>query len=113
MTRGGRGSVTPLAVAGLSMFVLLALVGSVIGGALVTLRRAQAAADLAALAGAVAFQHGREACAAAARSARLNDATVEECLVDGQVVAVRVAVATPRMFARELLVSAYARAGPR
>jgi secretion/DNA translocation related TadE-like protein len=113
VSRDDRGSVTPLAIAGIGLIVVVSLLVSVVGGGLVTLRRSQAAADLAALAGAVAFQHGADACSAAARSARLNGARLAECLVNGQVVAVRVTLEAPRMFGRELELRAYARAGPR
>jgi secretion/DNA translocation related TadE-like protein len=110
--RTERGSVTPLAVVGISLFVLLSLLGSVVGGALVTLRRAQAAADLAALAGAVALQHGGDACAAAERSARLNHTRLSQCRLEGQVVAVRVIGVSP-LLGRELMIHGDARAGPR
>jgi secretion/DNA translocation related TadE-like protein len=113
VTRDGRGSVTPLVLGGIGMVVLSLLLTSIVGGALVALRRTQAAADLAALAGAVAFQGGRDACAAAERSANLNDATLAECVLTGQVVAVKLTSAAPPMFGHELVVRAYARAGPR
>ena len=112
MTKGERGSVVPFAVGGLVALLLLAVVLSVIGGALVTRRQVQAGADLAALAGATALQHGRNACEAADRSASLNDVTVMGCDVDGPTVTVRVSRLAPRMFGRDLVVRALARAGP-
>lgn len=111
--RQARGAVTPLAVAGIVLCAIVALLAAAVGGVLVARRQAQSAADLAALAGATAVQHGRDGCAAAVLSAGLNTATLTGCLVEGQVVTVRVSRATPRMWGRELTVQAEGRAGPR
>lgn len=107
-----RGAVTPLLMASASGFVIVALMQHVIGAAVVGHRQAAAAADLAALAGATAVQHGTEGCPAAAAVAALNHARVSECSVTAQVVTVRVQCPLPRMFGQELIVEAQARAGP-
>jgi secretion/DNA translocation related TadE-like protein len=112
VTRGDRGSVVPFAVGGLVTLLLLAVLLSVVGGALVTRRQVQAGADLAALAGATALQHDRDACDAADRSAELNDVSLMGCEVEGATVTVRVSRLAPRMFGRDLVVRALARAGP-
>ena len=113
MTRDERGAVTPLAVSATFLCTLVALVLGILGGALVTQRQTQSAADLAALAGATAVQHGRDGCAAADRSAYANRATLMECTVDGQTVTVRLSRLAPRMLGRDVVVRALARAGPR
>ncbi|HET7691169.1 MAG TPA: Rv3654c family TadE-like protein [Nocardioidaceae bacterium] len=112
MTRPARGSVVPFFAASFVLVALLAVVLSVIGGAAVVSRRTDAAADLVALAGATALQHGRDACRAADRSASLNDVTVMVCEIQGQAVWVEVSRLAPRMFGRDLIVRASARAGP-
>lgn len=78
------------------MLVVLGVVGGVaadLGGLLVAKRRAAAAADLAALAGAGAVQRGNPGCAAAATTAGANQARVVSCRQDGDIVEVEVAVA--------------------
>jgi secretion/DNA translocation related TadE-like protein len=113
MTLDERGGVTPLAVSGIVLCAVVAVLLSILGGALVTVRQTQSAADLAALAGASALQHGRDGCAAAEHIAATNDTTLMDCTVDGQVVTVRVSRLAPRMFGRDLVVRALARSGPR
>ncbi len=113
MSRDDRGAVTPFVASGLVLTVVVALLVAVVGGALLTQRRAQSAADLAALAAATAVQHGRHACLAAASSADRNGADLVDCEVVGDAVTVLVARVAPRMFGRELVVRARARAGPR
>lgn len=110
--RDERGAATLLvvAMAGLLLFVTSAL--GVVGGLVVTQRRSQAAADLAALAGASARQEGRDPCAAAAAVATANHGVLAGCDVAGQVVLVRVRVAGPTAIGRTFELSARARAGP-
>jgi secretion/DNA translocation related TadE-like protein len=112
VTRIERGSVIPFFAASFVLVALLSVILSVVGGAAVVSRRTHSAADLAALAGATALQHGRDACEAADRSARLNDVTVMVCEIEGQAVRVEVSRLAPRMFGRDLIVRASARAGP-
>jgi len=112
MSAGQRGSVVPFFATSFVLIALLAVLLSVIGGAAVVSRRARSAADLAALAGAAALQHGRDPCEAADRSAELNDVTVMGCDVEGQSVSVQVSRLAPSMFGRDVVVRARARAGP-
>ena len=90
--------------------VLLAVTGGLaaVGGLVTAQRRAQAAADLAALAAATSG----DACAEAARTASANDATLVGCQVAGQEVTVVVAVPGPAVPGRTVRVTAEARAGP-
>jgi secretion/DNA translocation related TadE-like protein len=90
MTDRGSGTVFALA---LSMLVVLAVTAGFVGGlAVVARHRAEAAADLAALAGAAAVPTGTvDACAQADRVARANGGRLDSCTVAGQVVEVQVA----------------------
>jgi secretion/DNA translocation related TadE-like protein len=79
--------------------------------------RARAAADLSALSGAAAFQHGGDACAQARQTARHNSARMDHCDVVGDaidfVVTVRVSVAArTRVPQLPRTVAAEADAGP-
>lgn len=105
----GVGTVLVLALVGVLVF--LALVASGTTAIVVGHRRAQLAADLAALAGAAAAQDGRDPCAAAADQAARNGATGQECAVDGPVVRVVVRVVLPAALGHRE-VRARARAGP-
>ena len=79
---------------------------------LVAQRRAAAAADLSALAGAVAVQHGQDACAAARRMTDLDGAVLDTCAVDGEQVRV-VSQVEVTLGGHELVVRARGHAGPR
>lgn len=107
--RAERGAATVLvvAMAGLLMFVAAGLGAA--GGLVTAQRRAQAAADLAALAGAT---HRLDACAHAGDVAEANAAMLEGCRLDGDDVTVEVSVAGPRVPWRDVRVTAQARAGP-
>jgi secretion/DNA translocation related TadE-like protein len=114
-TRGDRGGATVLvvAMAGVLMFVMGGLAAA--GGLVTAQRRAQAAADLAALAGAsvLADVSGpTDPCAAADRVAGRNAAVLDGCMPDGRAIRVTVSVAGPDVPWREVRVSAEARAGP-
>jgi len=101
-------------VVALGLLAVLALVAAVsVGTVAIVLahRRAQTAADLAALAGASALQRGDDPCLAAARIARRHDAALGQCLVDGQTLGVTTTVALPSVLGGRL-VPARARAGP-
>jgi secretion/DNA translocation related TadE-like protein len=96
--------------------VLLVLSAAAVGGAavLVGQRRASAAADLGALAGAVALQHGQAGCDAVRRLVRRHDdARLRACVVVGDVVRVTVVVDVGVIAGRTVSVAARARAGPR
>ena len=109
MRRSERGAATVLvvAMAGVLMFVTTGLAAA--GGLVTSQRRAQAAADLAALAGA---SHLEDACASAAQVALANGAALESCRLDGAEVTLTVSVAGPQVPWREVRVAAEARAGP-
>jgi secretion/DNA translocation related TadE-like protein len=112
---GERGTAAVLVLVCLGVLVMVALVLAFQGGVLVAQRRAQAAADLAALAGASALQRRDDGCAAATANAARNGARVSRCRiagVSGQEVVVTVARAGPELLGRSLDVEASARAGP-
>lgn len=106
------GFAVPVALGLGGVLVALALAGTAGGQVLVAQRRAAAAADLAALAGAVAAQRGQDPCAAARRMAELDEARLRECRVEGEQVRVVSRVAL-RLAGRELVVEARGHAGPR
>jgi secretion/DNA translocation related TadE-like protein len=103
----GAATVLVVAMAGVLMFVMVGLAAA--GGLVTAQRRAQAAADLAALGGADALT---DACAQAGRVAGANDAALDECHVDGAVVSVSVSVPGPDVPWTRVRVTAEARAGP-
>lgn len=110
--RDERGAATVFAVSLVAVLVLVALGCGVAVGAVAAQRRAQAAADLGALAGAQALQRGDDACAAAARTSGRNGAQLRGCTIEGFDVLVRVeAVAVPGL-GDGLTLPARARAGP-
>ena len=112
-SESGAATVLVVAMAGVLMFVMVGL--AAVGGLVTAQRRAQAAADLAALAGASALAGVRgsaDACAAAARVAGSNAAALDACTPDGRTVRVTVSVDGPDVPWREVRVSAEARAGP-
>ncbi len=91
---GERGSAS-LLVVGLLPLVLLVAALATGWTVVIDLRhRASAAADQAALAGAMARQAGADPCAAAARLAVANAAAATACEVEGTVVRVVVRVGT-------------------
>ena len=106
----GAATVLVLAMAGVLMFVLVGL--SAAAGLVTAQRRAQAAADLAALAGATALPRGADGCAEAARVSTANGAALAACAVVAREVWVQVTVPGPQWPGRRVRVSAEARAGP-
>jgi secretion/DNA translocation related TadE-like protein len=110
---GGGATVLVVAMAGVLMFVMVGLAGA--GGLVTAQRRAQAAADLTALAGASALADvggPTDACAAAGRVAGRNAAVLDACTADGEAIRITVSVAGPDVPWREVRVTAEARAGP-
>ncbi|MDR7254736.1 secretion/DNA translocation related TadE-like protein [Nocardioides sp. BE266] len=103
----GGATVLVVAMAGVLLFVTVGL--SAAGGLVTAQRRAQAAADLAALAGATSQA---DACADAAWIAAANDGRLTDCQVRGRDVLVAVMVQGPHVPWREVHVTAEARAGP-
>jgi secretion/DNA translocation related TadE-like protein len=108
-----RGSATVVG-AGLVVIVLaLFAVGVQLGAAVVTRHRAEAAADLAALAAAARAVSGSEAaCAVAARVAGRMAVRLESCELDGWDAVVRVTARPPPLIEQFGAASATARAGP-
>jgi secretion/DNA translocation related TadE-like protein len=100
----------------LAMAALLLMVGAalgVVGAMVVAHRRAQAAADLAALAGAAALARGDPGCDAAQWVAQQNGgAALVECSVVADEVSVLVRVVGPRWLGQHADLEAAARAGP-
>lgn len=107
----GGATVVVVAMAGVLMFVMVGLGAA--GGLVVAQRRAQAAADLSALAGATATG---DSCVEAGRVAAANDAALDRCRLDGEEVSVAVSVPGPELpwASRwsQVRVTAEARAGP-
>ena len=108
-TEEGAGTVLAVAMMGLLVTVTVATTGAV--GVVATHRRAQAAADLSALAGAAALQDGGDACGRAGTIAHRNGARLRSCRVEGWNVAVEVA-STLRLPGGSLDLPARGRAGP-
>lgn len=110
---GERGAATVLAVAMTGVLVLLGAAAGVVGAIVVAHRTAQAAADLAALAGASAASHASgDPCVVAAAIAERNDAQLAACTTDGRAVEVEVVVEGPRWLGQDRDLAARARAGP-
>jgi secretion/DNA translocation related TadE-like protein len=109
---GERGSATVYAIVFVALLATVTVVATVVAAVLVGQRRAAAAADLSALAGAAAVQHGDEGCAAARRIAEQNDADLVECVESGGVVTVEVRHVVRSVLRSDVDVRARARAGP-
>ena len=109
---GQRGVGAVLGVGGIGVLATVAVLGAGFGGVVVDQHRVAAAADLAALAGAVAHQSGEDACAAARDVARRNDARLSECGVAGGDVVVRAVRPARSLFGHAVVVGSQARAGP-
>jgi secretion/DNA translocation related TadE-like protein len=101
----------PFAVACLGALLLVGSALAVTAAMVAAHRTAQAAADLAALAGASATARGEDGCAAAASVAASNGASLSACRRDGVGVRVRVVVDGPRWLGASGDLQAEARAG--
>jgi len=100
-----------LAAVLIATLAAITLAGVQVGSAVVARHRAQAGADMAALAAAMWLPHGPEiACRQAAAVSRAMGAALSGCDVDGLDVVVRVDVATGRLLGGQA--HAAARAGP-
>ena len=112
--RGGeeRGAAALLAVAMSCVLLLVAAALGVAAALVVDHRRAQSAADLAALAGAVEAGRGGQPCDIAGEVADHNGAHLRECALEGLTVTVRVRVEGPRWLGQRGDLDAMARAGP-
>ena len=113
MTRhGDRGAATVLATACLGVVLMVGAGLGVVAAMVADHRRAQAAADLAALAGATALHQGIDACGAAQRVTSANDADLTACSVAGADVVVTVTATGPRWLGQSADLEGRARAGP-
>ena len=113
--RDERGSATTMGMPFLGILVLATVLLSFQGGVVVAQRKVQAAADLAALAGASAAQRGTDACAAASEVAARNAARLSSCRLDGpggREVLVSVERVGPSLLGRTVTVHGWARGGP-
>lgn len=108
--RSERGAATVLVISFSAVLVVVGAACAVVGGLVIDHRRAQNAADLAALAGARSLADGQDACAAAADVATRNDATLTGCTIAGDDVRVRVGVEPTWSLRRPI--TAEARSGP-
>ena len=112
MTRGEGGSASVLVVALTGVVLLLGLAGAFLTATGSAHRRVQAAADLAALAGAAAHQRGDDACAASGLVADDNGADSTTCHLEGDDVVVEVSLVGPEFLGHSWELVGRARAGP-
>jgi secretion/DNA translocation related TadE-like protein len=110
--RGDAGAATLLVLAMAGVLLLVGAALGVVQAMVVAHRRAQAAADLAALAGASAVAHGRDPCGAADTVALLNGGRLVGCEELAGDVHVEVVVVGPRWLGQQGDLTAEARAGP-
>lgn len=110
--RDARGAATLLAVSCLACLLLWGAGLATVGGVFHAHRQAQAAADLAALAGATALGQGEDACGEASAIAAANHASLGSCTVHGREVEVQVSVPAPPWPGLEEELVGRARAGP-
>lgn len=106
-----RGSATVLLAGLVVLLVTATLALAVLGGVVAGQRRAESAADLAALAGAGALQDGGDGCAKARAVAAANGAALLACSVAAGRVEV-VAGEETLVLGRRVSLRARARAGP-
>lgn len=106
----GIATIWGLAIIGILM--LLAAVSAGVVSLIGARHQAEAAADLAALAGAKAAVDGEDACDAARRIAAANGGALIRCDVEGEIVEVRVQVEGPRLLGESWVLTGRARAGP-
>lgn len=107
-----RGSASLLVVALTGVVLLLGLAAAHATATAAGHRRVQAAADLAALAGATAGPRGRDPCTVAAEVAAHNGARLTACRVDGRDVLVEVSRSGPELLGLSAELRGRARAGP-
>lgn len=107
-----QGSALPVVVALGGLVMLVGLAAAFTVATAVDHRRAQAAADLAALAGATALQDGRDPCAAAVDVGVRNGAEAVDCRVAGVDVLVTARLPGPRFSGVGWELVGRARAGP-
>ena len=96
----------------LGLLVAVTMIAGGVVGLVASHRTAQAAADLASLAGATALQDGGDACGQASMIARRNRTELRSCRVDGWEVAVVVVARTAPLPGGGFSLEARGRAGP-
>lgn len=111
--RSERGSASVLVVSLIGVLLLLGMTAAFMTAGAAAHRRAQAGADLAALAGAGALQRGDDPCSAAAGVAARNRVTVVRCTIDGEDVVLEVGVDSPELWGHTFEIRGESRAGPR
>ena len=110
---GERGAATVVGVAAVLVVLAAFAVAVQLGAAVITRHRAEAAADLAALAAAARVTAGpADACASARRVTDRMVVRMEACELDGWEVTVRVEASPPGLLGRFGTSRAIARAGP-
>lgn len=108
-----RGAATVLVIALTGFLLALGLTLASVAGLVRAHRGAQAAADLAALAGAAAQARGEAACPAATTIASANGGRLTVCRPDGRELYVEVVVAGPGFWGKGVVdLTGRARAGP-
>ena len=107
-----RGAATVLVTACLGVLLLVGCSLAVVAAMVAAHRSAQAAADLAALAGATAARDGADPCATAGSVAADNGARLTRCSTAGSEITVEVEVRGPRWLGQTHDLAAAARAGP-
>ena len=110
--RAESGLATTWAVGITCLLVGVTLVCAGVGGVFVGQRQAQLAADLGALAGARALQHGGDACATAGVVVDDNHGRLTRCDVGSQEVTIAVEVRQSVLVAGDRTFRARSRAGP-
>ena len=110
--RGEDGAATSLVLVVAAALVVATLGATAVGQVMVAHRRAGSAADLGALAGAVALQRGQDGCAAARRLVVRADVRLGRCQVSDEQVRITVAVELV-VVGRRVVLGARAHAGPR
>lgn len=109
--RDERGAASIVALSLVAVLVLVAVASAGVAAVVVAHRRAQSAADLAALAAAQALQRGGDPCAAGSSIAQAQRSALTGCGVDGPDVVVIASVELPLLLGGSA-VSGRARAGP-
>ncbi|WP_181311983.1 Rv3654c family TadE-like protein [Nocardioides campestrisoli] len=110
--RDERGAATVLVVAMVGVLLTVAVGVAGVGGLLHAHRRAQGAADLAALAAAQALLTGAPPCPRAAEVASANGATLRSCRTEGEEVVLEVEVGASPLLPVVAELRGRARAGP-
>ncbi len=111
-SRTDSGAAAVLTCACLALLITIGAALGVVAGLVKAHRQAQAAADLAALAGAQTVQLGGDGCAVSAEFAATNGGEQVACQTMGDEVIVQVRVAGPNWLGLSADPTASARAGP-